>query len=819
MALKGLDIFKLSPKKNCKECGSPTCMAFCMKVAQGAVALDKCPYFSEEAKAKLSEATAPPMKTITVGNDIKLGGETVLFRHEKTLVNRNRFAVPVCTCMDEAAADQKLADIQKVDYERIGEREYIEFVMVRCEKDSAGKWEDLVKKAAATGRTLILNCTCPECAKKALAICKDGKPILNGATPENYEEMSAIATEAGVTLGVHADSLSELHDLIAKLEAAGNKNLIIDVTGKTVKETFANTVLVRRTALKDGDRTFGYPSIVDLAKLAAGDEHLETALAAVFTLKYGSIIVMERLGYAEALPLYGLRQNVFTDPQKPMKVAPGIYPMNGATPDDPCMLTVDFALTYFLVSGEIERSNVPVNLLITDASGMSVLTAWAAGKFSSSSIKKFFDEFELDKKINNRTLVIPGKVAVMKGEIQDKLPDWNVVVGTREAVEIVKFLKDGEHIKAAEAVAATKKPKEEKKEVVDADAPIDYSKIVIPEIPHKDLGVTYKQRNVESKKFVTIGERIHCISPVIREAMATFNPDPILERAAQQIKAGATYLDVNIGPAESNGPELMTWAVKLLQENFNNVPLALDTANKKAIEAGIRVYNRTNGKPIVNSADAGSRISNIDLAAANDAIVIALCSADGIAKDNDERMHHCHTMLDRGMALGMEAEDLWFDPLFLVVKGMQDKQMDVLNAIKLFADEGLKSTGGLSNNSNGAPKTLRPIMDSALVAMAMMQGLTSAIVNPNDLRLMETSSPAISSRTTSCIPTAIWRSDPQTLSPSPDFSGLGAAAFSEHGENAGKCRKSPHFPHAPMAFSRAMQTPCLPPCPRTRQVS
>ena len=738
MALKGLDIFKLSPKKNCKECGSPTCMAFCMKVAQGAVALDKCPYFSEEAKAKLSEATAPPMKTITVGNDIKLGGETVLFRHEKTLVNRNRFAVPVCTCMDEAAADQKLADIQKVDYERIGEREYIEFVMVRCEKDSAGKWEDLVKKAAATGRTLILNCTCPECAKKALAICKDGKPILNGATPENYEEMSAIATEAGVTLGVHADSLSELHDLIAKLEAAGNKNLIIDVTGKTVKETFANTVLVRRTALKDGDRTFGYPSIVDLAKLAAGDEHLETALAAVFTLKYGSIIVMERIGYAEALPLYGLRQNVFTDPQKPMKVAPGIYPMNGATPDDPCMLTVDFALTYFLVSGEIERSNVPVNLLITDASGMSVLTAWAAGKFSSSSIKKFFDEFELDKKINNRTLVIPGKVAVMKGEIQDKLPDWNVVVGTREAVEIVKFLKDGEHIKAAEAVAATKQPKEEKKEVVDADAPIDYSKIVIPEIPHKDLGVTYKQRNVESKKFVTIGERIHCISPVIREAMATFNPDPILERAAQQIKAGATYLDVNIGPAESNGPELMTWAVKLLQENFNNVPLALDTANKKAIEAGIRVYNRTNGKPIVNSADAGSRISNIDLAAANDAIVIALCSADGIAKDNDERMHHCHTMLDRGMALGMEAEDLWFDPLFLVVKGMQDKQMDVLNAIKLFSDEGLKSTGGLSNNSNGAPKTLRPIMDSALVAMAMMQGLTSAIVNPNDLRLMET---------------------------------------------------------------------------------
>ena len=383
---------------------------------------------------------------------------------------------------------------------------------------------------------------------------------------------------------------------------------------------------------------------------------------------------------------------------------------------------------------------MPINLLITDASGMSVLTAWAAGKFSSGSIKKFFDEYDVAGKINNRTLIIPGKAAVMKGDIQDKLPDWNVVVGTREAVELVKYLRDGEHIKAAEAVAASKKPADEKKAVVDADAPLDFEKIAmsIPEIKVVDMGVSYKQRDPNSPKFVTIGERIHCISPVIREAMNNMDPEPILKRAAEQIKAGATYLDVNIGPAESNGPELMTWAVKLLQENFNNVPLALDTANKKAIEAGIRVYNRTNGKPIVNSADAGSRISNIDLAAANDAIVIALCSADGIAKDNEERMMHCHHMLERDLSLGMDASDLWFDPLFLVVKGMQDKQMDVLNAIKMFADEGLKSTGGLSNNSNGAPKAVRPILDSTLVAMAMMQGLTSAIVNPNDLRLMET---------------------------------------------------------------------------------
>ena len=739
MAVKGLDIFKLSPKKNCKECGSPTCMAFCMKVAQGAVPITKCPYMSEEAIALLSEATQPPMKTIEVGAH-KLGGETVMMRHEKTLVNRNLFAATLCTCMDDATVEARLEGIKKVDYERIGEREMVECVFVHDAGDSA-KFVELCKKAAALpDRTVIIDTKDVETAKAAVEAIKDNKPILNGANKDTFAAMNEIAKAAGLVLGVSGADLSELHDTVAELEKAGNKNLILDVTASTIKETFANAVLVRRSAIKDGDKTFGYPSIVNLGILCNHDEHLETALAAMFVVKYGSIIVMDKVGYAEALPLYGLRQNIFTDPQKPMKVAPGIYPVNGAGPDDPCALTVDFALTYFLVSGELERSKVPVNLLITDASGMSVLTAWAAGKFSSTSVKKFFDEFDIASKINNRTLIIPGKVAVMKGEIQDKLPEWNVVVGTREAVELVKFLRDGEHIKAAEAAAASKTPAAEKKEAADANAPLDFEKIAasIPAIEVVDMGVTYKQRDPESPKFVTIGERIHCISPVIREAMNTMNPEPILKRAAEQIKAGATYLDVNIGPAESNGPELMTWAVKLLQENFNNVPLALDTANKRAIEAGIKVYNRTNGKPIVNSADAGSRISYIDLAAANDAICIALCSADGIAKDNEERMMHCHHMLERGLSLGMEATDLWFDPLFLVVKGMQDKQMDVLNAIKLFSDEGLKSTGGLSNNSNGAPKNVRPIMDSALVAMAMMQGLTSAIVNPNDLRLMET---------------------------------------------------------------------------------
>jgi 5-methyltetrahydrofolate corrinoid/iron sulfur protein methyltransferase len=216
------------------------------------------------------------------------------------------------------------------------------------------------------------------------------------------------------------------------------------------------------------------------------------------------------------------------------------------------------------------------------------------------------------------------------------------------------------------------------------------------------------------------------------------DPEPILKRAKEQIDAGATYLDVNIGPAEKGGEDLMKWAVTTIQSACDNIPLCLDTANKKAIEAGISVYNREKGKPIVNSADAGDRVENIDLAAANDAIVLALCSKTGISSDNDERMGYCQEMLERGMGLGMEPDDLWFDPLFLVVKGMQDKQLEVLEFVKMLSDMGLNSSGGLSNISNMMPKDIRPIMDSAMVAMAMYCGLTSAIANPSDLRLMET---------------------------------------------------------------------------------
>ena len=443
MALKGLDIFKLTPKTNCKECGSPTCMAFSMKVAQGAVDISKCPHMSEDALATLSEATAPPMKTIKVGTgdgEYTLGGETVLFRHEKTFVSKPRYAVSVSCCEENMEAKFEAAKL--VDYDRIGERMHVEMLYLDyCGDCTPEGYAEFVKAAAGSGKTLVLGCTNVDAAKAALDVCKDSKPVLDGADASNYEAMSKLAAEAGVVLGVRGADINELYDTVAAIEKLGNKNLVLNVGTASVKDAFATAVQIRRAALKNTDRTFGYPAIVNVGKLASNDAAMQAALASLFTVKYGSIIVMESMNYAQALPLYGLRQNVFTDPQKPMKVEPGIYALNGGDENSVCLTTVDFALTYFVVSGELERSGVPCNLIISDAGGLSVLTAWAAGKLSSTSVSKFIIE-NVEPKVKSRKLIIPGKVAVLKGDIEAKLPGWEVIVAPNEAVQLVKFLKD-----------------------------------------------------------------------------------------------------------------------------------------------------------------------------------------------------------------------------------------------------------------------------------------------------------------------------------------------------------------------------------------
>lgn len=446
MALTGLDIFKLTPKKNCKDCGFPTCLAFSMKVAAGAVEIAKCPHMGAEAIEKLSEATAPLMKTITVGKgdtEYKLGGETVLFRHEKTFVNRNRFAVLLSDSMDDAEVDAKLQHMKDVDYVRIGEEMKVEFAALKY-AGNKDKYIALVNKVKASGLKVayILVVEDVNVAKEALELVKAENPVVYGANKDNYKEMVELVKADNIALALKAEKLEALYALVEEVHKLGYKNLVLDPGATSIKEAFENTIQIRRMNLQGGDRVFGYPSILFVDELAKGDKFMEVALSSLFTMKYGSIIVLSDMDYARALPLYGLRQNIFTDPQKPMRVEPGIYPLNGADENAPIICTVDFALTYFIVAGEVERSKVPVQMLIPDAGGYSVLTSWAAGKFTASSIAKFIKENGIEEKVKTRKLILPGKVAVLKGDLEENLPGWEIIVGTTEAMFIPKFLKE-----------------------------------------------------------------------------------------------------------------------------------------------------------------------------------------------------------------------------------------------------------------------------------------------------------------------------------------------------------------------------------------
>ncbi|TYC87910.1 acetyl-CoA decarbonylase/synthase complex subunit gamma [Acetobacterium wieringae] len=443
MAVKGLDIFKLTPKSNCKECGFPTCMAFSMKAATGGVPIEKCPYISEESKELLSEATAPPMKSIKVGSgetEKTLGGETVLFRHEKTLVNKNLFAVELSDAMSDAEIDAACAKIMKVNYERISEMMFVEVVAVRFVADAA-KFAALVKKVAECGKIPMIVTTDAEVAKAAVAGAGAGA-IIMGATKDNAAAMVEVAKAADAVLGVSADSIEALHDLVEEIEKMGYKNLVLNVGETTIKDAYANAVNIRTAAIKGDDRSFGYPSVVFTNKLAPGDTNLQIALASAFVLRYGSVIVMDEMDFNAALPLFGLRQNIFTDPQKPMRVEPKVYEFNKPTGNDPVLVTVDFALSYFVVAGEIERSKVPAYLAIPDAGGYSVLTAWAAGKFGSSVIANFIKEADVASLTTSRKLILPGKVAVLQGDLAELLPEWEVIVGPNEAMQLPKFLRD-----------------------------------------------------------------------------------------------------------------------------------------------------------------------------------------------------------------------------------------------------------------------------------------------------------------------------------------------------------------------------------------
>lgn len=443
MALSGVEIFKLLPKTNCKKCGFPTCLAFAMKLAQRQASLDSCPDVSEEAKKILGEASAPPVRPITFGageKAVKMGEETVLFRHDKKFVNPCALAVEVDDTFSEGEISKIAAEVASSEIDRVGQKLRVDAIAICNKSGDAGRLEAAAKivAAKAPGVPVIISTENPQAAESAVKVFADKKPILYGANASNADAMANIAKANKAILGVHANGLDELSELTEKIKALGVEDMVIDSGARKAKDVLEHNTLIRRAAIKKNFKPMGYPIINFMQR---SDSLLEILAAVLGITKYSSIIVLSSIAKWKNLALFTLRQNIYTDPQVPMQVEQKIYDIGEAKPDSPLFITTNFSLTYFIVSGEIENSKVPSRLAVMDSEGLSVLTAWAAGKFTASKIAQFITESGIEKEIAHKELIIPGYVAILSGSIEEKLPGWKITVGPREANAIPAFLK------------------------------------------------------------------------------------------------------------------------------------------------------------------------------------------------------------------------------------------------------------------------------------------------------------------------------------------------------------------------------------------
>jgi acetyl-CoA decarbonylase/synthase complex subunit gamma len=442
MALTGIQIFKLLPKTNCGECKFPTCLAFAMALAAGKAELDACPHVSPEARAELSDASAPPIRQLGIGvgdYEVKIGGETVMFRHEKTFFNKPGIAMLITDAMDDAETDRRFAKMSLYQYERVGLTLRPELVALK-ETGNKEKFLGLVKKACGTPCGIILISYDVAVMKEALEIAKERRPLVYAATKENYDEFGAMAKNYGVPLAVKGQNIEEAANLSGKLSGMGLKDLVLDTGQRSVRDSFYDQVSIRRAALLKKDKQLGFPTITFPCEMT-DNPMKEVLIASAFVAKYAGIIVLSDFEGEILFPLLLQRLNIYTDPQRPMTTKEGIYPINNPDENSPVLVTCNFSLTYFIVSGEIENSRVPSWLCVMDTEGLSVMTAWAAGKFVGDLVGAFMKKCGIIEKVQHKRVIIPGYAASILGDLEEELPGWEVLVGPREAAHLPAYLR------------------------------------------------------------------------------------------------------------------------------------------------------------------------------------------------------------------------------------------------------------------------------------------------------------------------------------------------------------------------------------------
>jgi len=446
MGLTGIQIFKYLPKTNCGDCKFPTCLAFAMRLAAAQVRLDACPHVSEEAKKILTEVSAPPIRLVKLGAGdrvIEIGDETVLFRHEKKFNHPSCLALAIADNLSDSEIEQKAQEVNNSTIERVGQKLKVDLICIQDKSGDAGRFAQVAKKIAQVSSAgLILQSLKPEIMKAGLSETAAKRPLIYAATQENQSQMTALAKEYKTFLAVYSDQgLEALSALADTIVAAGVEDLVLDSGARGAGRMLSDLTQIRRAAIKKKFKSLGYPTIVFPGE-GADDSLMEATRAGIGITKYASLIVLNNINKEVLLPLYTVRQNIFTDPQQPMQVTENLYKVGEPSDDAPLLITTNFSLTYFIVLGEIENSKVPSWLLVADSEGLSVLTAWAADKFNAPKIAKLFKKQNIEEKIKHRKLIIPGYVSVLSGEIEEELPGWKVLVGPREAANIPKYLRE-----------------------------------------------------------------------------------------------------------------------------------------------------------------------------------------------------------------------------------------------------------------------------------------------------------------------------------------------------------------------------------------
>jgi len=436
MALSGIQIYKLLPQTNCKECGYPTCLAFAMKLAAKQVELTSCPYVSEESKVQLEESSAPPIRLITIKSghhELKVGNEVVLFRHEKTFLNKPGLFI---TVDDNLSNDQLMEIVKQVDSYKVNyvgiELEVDGFAVLSKTDDEKKFCEVISTIRNVSQKPLIFISKNPKIIEAGLEIISNEVCMISSANSTNWEEMAALAKTHKAVLVVETETIEQMAELTEKIKATGVEDIVLAISASDLSSNLSQQTKIRKLALKNNFKPLGYPTIVYASSVT-------TATQAI--TKYAGFLVLEKFSPALVYPLLVLRQNIYTDPQKPIQVQPGVYEINNPKPEDPVLITTNFSITYFSVANEVEGSGLPAWLVVADAEGMSVLTAWAAGKFDAERIAKAIKGFNIAEKVTRKRMVLPGHVAVLSGELEAELPDWEIRVGPREAVDIPKYLK------------------------------------------------------------------------------------------------------------------------------------------------------------------------------------------------------------------------------------------------------------------------------------------------------------------------------------------------------------------------------------------